>query len=180
MGAFLGDVLVSRKKVIGCIAVLILMAFATNYVIGEITGHHYLPQMFQIGQGFTTLSFSQISLASYDPDIAGKVWLMFVAQSGLGQHAFGEVNAETLQDDGSLSRKGFTLDLTNSEQRCVYPIAHDPGAHMVNYMDSEQYECGFWSCPTTEHVMEDCGKYGTPYMDNMEHAEGGRYKWWVN
>lgn len=70
--------------------------------------------------GFSTISLSQISTTSNDPNLAGQIWVMAVSQNGAGQSAY--FTTQTLTSSNGQSSNPFTLKISLNKNYATYPI----------------------------------------------------------
>jgi len=80
--------------------------------------------LFQLGEGFVTLSLGQVDFVSNDPELAGQVWVLTVVQNGQGQYAVGTFSPDQIRDPvtGEKALYPLKIEMTVDEQKCTYPI----------------------------------------------------------
>lgn len=121
-----------------------------------IVGGLYMSQIFA-PVGFTTLSLSQADFTSNNPFFSGNVWIMTVAQQGLGQHAYGIVDGDELGDEtGTYAARDFSIDITYSEQTCEYPIQQDYYAERISKYNFITYPLGLDFCTDQATALAYC------------------------
>jgi len=129
---------------IGIVLILILLAGTFFY---------FNPQYLPMAIGFSTLSIGTTDFTTNDPNgfLQGELFVFTVRQGGLSQKAVGTITANQIQADGKKASKGFTLEITNTKQECVYPIS-------VDYTSGKVYLYGFKKYPMWS--SENCSAYG--------------------
>ncbi len=115
--------------------------------------------------GFTTLSLSQAQFQSSNQFFNQKLWVMTVAQGGLGQSATGTFTKQDIASkSGTQPETDFKMTINYNEQSCNYAIVRDTNAVPIKtYVKQEWGWClgvpsaqdAIAHCPNAEYA----GKY---------------------
>ena len=104
------------------------MAFVILVVIGVGASGIYFVTTgktpFNIASGMAPLSLSQASFQSSNPFFNEKLWILTVAQGGIGAQAIGTIdNSDIGTKTGQTPAQDINLAITYSTQACEYPIS---------------------------------------------------------
>lgn len=114
-----------------------------------------------IGQsvtGFTTLSLTQASFASTSQFFNDKLWIMTIAQGGLGQHATGTISADSIgTSSGTKPASDLKISIDYSKFSWEYPIKVDYASTPIY-----KYTLSTWTSllsPSISDVQSHCPSY---------------------
>lgn len=137
---------------------LVGMALLLTHVFNPDTGF----LLAQFPTGWTTLSLSQAIFQSSNPFFTGKVWVLTVAQGGMGQHAVGTISKEDIKSKSGVQPKNdLKIEITYSKAAWEYPIKVDYTSTPVYHF--EIYTTQSWN-PLFDYkrwAKETCGKSDT-------------------
>ena len=107
------------------LAILGIIFLALAFLFSQGMG----PNGFMLAQnplGWTTLSLTQAVFSSSTKFFTGKVWILTVAQGGMGQHAEGTISASQVKDmSGTQPANNLKLSIDYSKMDWEYPIKVD-------------------------------------------------------
>jgi hypothetical protein len=109
--------------------------------------------------GVTTLGLEKVEFKSSDPILNGDVWVISFAEGGLAQSYYGSVPART--GDVVKTNKDFSLDVTNSNQYCEYPMSIDYDALRI-------YRMGYKEIPLTALTSSSRESYCLGYAGTKD------------
>ncbi len=109
--------------------------------------------------GANTLSLTQATLQSSNPQLNGQAWMLTFATGGLGQSYYGSFSPSTVDaatTDSSKTTKTFSIEVDSADNECVYPI-QSTGTVLVPIYDLNYKE---WSCVLTPSESDAKSKTG--------------------
>ena len=109
--------------------------------------------------GWTTLSISQASWFSTDPQFGTGGWLMTFVANGGGEHAYGSWDHTDAAFTGALSKPNwFAVNYDQLEQYVSYPVStYKENINFVNYVELDAI-----TNPTITPVQVDAWCYNSP------------------
>ena len=155
----------SKQIIVGLILVALLGMVASN--------------TFSIA-GFTTTGISSADFQSYDSILNGQVWMINIVQGGLSQSVYGSMapNYQDTEGGSEKTEKGFSLDITHSDQQLEYPIIIDYSAIPIYKIDYDKYS--IFDVYGLDFVRQYCGEdHGAGNIINVYKPAFSSYQYCV-
>lgn len=130
--------------------------------------------------GFTTTGISKADFQSYDSILNGEVWVINIIQGGLSQSIYGSIAPNYQDTEGGSERteKGFSLDITHSNQQLEYPIIIDYSAIPIYKIDYDKYS--IFDVYGLDFVQQYCGEdHGAANVINVYKPAFSSYQYCV-
>ena len=113
--------------------------------------------------GFTTTGIDTVDFQSSDSILNGPVWTINIVQGGLSQSVFGSMapNYQDTEGGAEKTEKGFSLDITHSDQQLEYPIIIDYGTEQISKVEYFTESTIWYEIAHTRTACLDyAGEYG--------------------
>lgn len=106
--------------------------------------------------GGTVLSLDSATFSSSSDFFTGENFIITMAQGGLSQSIEGYVTSGDIKDETDKSvRNDFSIDITNSEQSCNYPIETNPYKSPIYDYTLVEWSCGWYD---ESEAVDNCGE----------------------
>ena len=112
------------------------------------------------GYGWTTLALQSAEFTSGvnlpNGDFwSGKLWILTIAQYGLGQHVEGTISKESIGTlSGTTPQNDFKIEVDWDKQQCIYPIKF--GTYTLYTYEYREWHC-LWT-PSEDEARNYCKK----------------------
>jgi hypothetical protein len=149
----------------GALSWIMYLLVGLGLLIGLAT---YLPIF---GLGYTTLSLSEAQFSSSNQFFNDKVWILTVAQQGMGQYAYGKITSDEIgSKSGTKPEKNFTIDISYSKQACEYDIKRMQSATPIYEFRLAEWSVDFLTGCRESDAFKYCpnayfyGQYNKVYL----------------
>jgi len=152
----------NKKLILVIIGVIFVAAIAAYFIMPDKFNMAVGGSVPMSAFGFTTLSISQAQFTSSNSFFQGQVYILSVAQGGMGQTASGTISPTDIKNAGSSQQPtdGFTININYQTQQCEYPITPNYQATPIYSYDYKTW--GYDINPLHLGCQEDTAKQICP------------------